>query len=96
VQVDLQANVCAITPTPDRMLDLAGVRAAVEQTAYEPGRMWLEARGAVSRGTNVAWFTIAATTVALQIDGEVPDGDMIGGELVIGNPLLIRPGAVPR
>jgi hypothetical protein len=94
VNVDLQANLCAIAPVPDRLLDIAGVPAAVHAAGYRTGRMWLRARGAFAAERGA--FTIAGSDVALRVDGDAPPGDVLEGLVELGEAIVVRPGAAPR
>jgi len=48
VEVDLQQNLCTITPDPARLLAIDGVPAAVRLAGYRVGHMWIEATGDVA------------------------------------------------
>ncbi len=74
VMVDLQANVCAITPSVDRMPALEGFAASVRQTGYRPGRLWIQARGEVRDGSGGKVFRIAGVEVDMPLLGSVPAG----------------------
>lgn len=58
VEVDLQRNLCTITPDPTRLLALEGVPAAVRQAGFRPGGLWIEADGELAGGDGDATFTI--------------------------------------
>lgn len=78
VEVDLQANVCTVTPNADRMPDLRGLPAAVHGAGFRPGRMWLCARGTVRADGR---FVIEATTWSLRCDRAPPPGARLVGRL---------------
>jgi hypothetical protein len=96
VEVDLQANLCTLTPARDRVFALADVPAAVRATAYTPGRMWLRARGRLAERDGSKWFTIDGTTITLRVNGELVDAARLQGELTLGEPTIVVPGAAPR
>jgi hypothetical protein len=96
VEVDLQANLCTITPQPDRLPDLRGVVAAVRDSGYRPGRLWIRARGATATRDGVTWFTVANSALTLRVDGAAGD-DMLAGEVLAERePMTVRPGPIPR
>jgi hypothetical protein len=97
VKVDLQANLCTVTPARDRMPALDGFAPAVRATGYRPGRMWLRARGATSPGDGQRWFTIEGTRVRLRVDGTVPAAGALTGEVTSVQPdIVVVSGAPPR
>lgn len=88
VEVDLQANICTVTPARDRMPALSGFAPAVRATGYRPGRMWLQARG-TSDATDARWFTIAGTAVRLRVDGPAPADSALTGEVTAIEPSTV-------
>lgn len=78
VEVDLQANVCTVTPLTDRLPDLRGLPAAVHAAGFRPGRMWLRARGTVRTDGR---FAVEATPWAFRLDGAAPRGAELVGRV---------------
>ncbi len=74
VEVDLQANVCTVTPTPDRLPDLAGFPAAVHAAGYRPARMWVQVVGTASAAPDGGrQFQIQGSPLWVRLVG---DGDV--------------------
>src|SRR5688500_14314381 len=95
VEVDLQANLCTVTPDPDRMPALDGFAPAVGATGYRPGRMWLRARGAADAGARS--FTIEGTSRLVRVDGPLPAASLLTGEVTAVRPgVVVRSGPPPR
>ncbi len=70
VEVDLQANVCAVTPARDRLFDLGSLPMAVHAAGYRPARLWVLARGVVAGEGAARTFTIAGSEVAFVVEGD--------------------------
>ena len=92
VTVDLQRNVCTVTPAPDRAPALEGVPAAVFDAGYRPGALWLRARGSVVDHAGARGFRIDGFAKELKLIGE-PAGttitarvDFAEGALVVEPP----------
>ena len=96
VEVDLQRNVCTVTPDPDRLLDLAGLPAAVRTTPYTPGRMWLQARGKLNEREGGRWLTVDNTDLAIRLDGARVDGPAVVGVVDLGPPITLAEGLPPQ
>lgn len=96
VEVDLQANLCTVTPSRDRLLDLAGLPAAVHAAGFRPARLWLEARGVVSERGGVPWFTIAGSEVALRLLGAAGAPSLVVGQVDLGAGPSLTVAAAPR
>ena len=93
VEVDLQQNVCEVTPARDRAPGLAAVPAAVYRAGYRPGRLWVRARGAAV-GTNA--FRITGFRDDLPVRGEVPgDGTITALVELQPTATLVPTAAVP-
>jgi copper chaperone CopZ len=87
VEVDLQANVCTVTPSRDRLLDRAALPTAVQAAGYRPARMWIEANGDLA--ADGRRFTIAGSEVTFAVDGAViAAGAVIGRVEFDGTPTL--------
>lgn len=48
VEVDLQRNLCVVTPDPSRLLALDAVPEAVRRTGFRAGRIWVAVTGNVT------------------------------------------------
>jgi hypothetical protein len=96
VDVDLQANLCTVTPAQDRVPVLAGVPEAVRAAGYRPARMWLRARGGAQQRDGATWFTVAGTSLALRVDGAIAADGILVGQLSPGEPWTVVPGPPPR
>ncbi|HEX5051098.1 MAG TPA: heavy metal-associated domain-containing protein [Planctomycetota bacterium] len=90
VEVDLQQNLCAITPARDRVPALDGVPAAVVQAGYRAGRMWLRARGEVHEGV----FRLAGSQVQWPIEGSAPAG-LLEARIEFRPGVVLVPAAPP-
>lgn len=85
VEVDLQQNLCTITPQPGRLLDLRGVSAAVGAAGYRPGRLWIEARGVVLATVGGGRrFTIDGSAVAFGFEGTQKGPGVVVGRVEFG------------
>ncbi|MBL8728876.1 MAG: heavy-metal-associated domain-containing protein [Planctomycetes bacterium] len=91
VEVDLQANLCLVTPQADRLPDLAGLPLAVREAGFRAGGLWIEARGTVSRQAGGGGrFTIDGTDVALSFAGAADGPATVTGRVEFGaTPALV-------
>jgi hypothetical protein len=97
VEVDLQQNLCHVTPAPDRLPDLAGLPAAVRAAGFRPGRMWIEARGVVTATVGGGQrFTIEGTDVALAFDGAQHGPGTVVGRVEFGAATTLHAEPAPR
>jgi hypothetical protein len=91
VTVDLQQNICEVTPVRDRAPDFAGLPAAVHAAGFRPGRLWLRAHGTVA-GTS---FRIRGFARELPVRGERPAGDSLTALVDLQPPVTLVPATAP-
>jgi len=84
VEVDLQANLCTVTPTADRLPALAGFPEAVRAAGFRPARLWIAARGALHERDGAKWFTIAGSEVTLRVAATPAGASSITGRVEFG------------
>ena len=75
MEVDLQANVCELTPSVDRALVLAAVGTAVRAAGFRPGRVFVRARGQLHRETGGQQFVIDGWQRPIAVRGQVTSGE---------------------
>lgn len=95
VDVDLQHNLCTITPDPTRRLALDGVPLAVRRAGFRAGRMWILAEGDLVQRTDGATFTMA-TGPAFTLVGDVPPAGPVHGVVEFAPPRLFVDVPLPR
>lgn len=95
VDVDLQHNLCTITPDPTRRLALDGVPLAVRRAGYRPGRMWILADGELEPRPDGATFTIANGPTFAMV-GDAPSAGPVHGVVEFAPPRLFVQVPLPR
>ena len=92
VLIDLQQNVCEVTPEPGRAPDFAGLPAALRSAGYRPGRIWLRARGTADGSGR---FRIAGFDRDLPLHGEAPAEGMLTALVELQPVVSLRVAAPP-
>lgn len=97
VEVDLQANLCTVTPSPDRLPALAGFAEAVRGAGLRPGRLWIEARGTAGVGAAGArTFRIAGSETWLRLDGVADVAPVLAARVDWRPDAILVPESVQR
>lgn len=89
VEVDLQANVCAVTPHRDRLFDLGDLPKAVHAAGFRPRHLWITARGVLAGEGAARTFTVAGSDMTFVLEGDGADAGKGRVEWRDGRTLLV-------